>query len=622
MGRVLEHPPRRAVCRDSATVACRGQELGPAARGEEAGDAGHGRHRVRNVFEHVNAIGQVHGFDATDVESFDRARVQIPGRQDDLIDGNVQLIRVGAGDRGALVVEAAQQGAGPEPDLEDGGRFTGANQRPVGEGESGRVKVRLATIRMLAMGGGRKGEVADEMAAGDALIEGAAPIEMVATQRGIANLTSASVDRLCYRLVTHGATLAAGTPGAPGPGAADGVGFVSGDSTGGVRAPMRILYFTWRDQEHPEAGGSEVFVERTAQILTERGHEVTLFTALFKGGRPHDRHGRVDVVRRGGRFTVYGQGMRFLRAHAADFDVVIDVQNGVPFWSPLTRTRPVVIIVHHIHREVWRTIFGPYLGAFGWLLESRVAPVVYRRARYVTVSKATMAELTELGVDADRTALIYSGNDQPDNLADFARVPRSTQPSIAVLGRLVPHKQVELAIDVVADLSALHPDLVLDVIGTGYWHDEIAAHAQARGVGDRVRMHGFVDDDTKHRLLASSWLALMPSRKEGWGLTIVEAGLHGTPAIAFADSGGPTESIIDGETGLIAANVTQMRAQVQALLADAPERERLGSNAREYARTFEWSNTAEKLEQVLYQAISDREAISDPSHVEAISTGS
>ena len=91
-----------------------------------------------------------------------------------------------------------------------------------------------------------------------------------------------------------------------------------------------------------------------------------------------------------------------------------------------------------------------------------------------------MAELTELGVDADRTALIYSGNDQPDNLADFARVPRSTQPSIAVLGRLVPHKQVELAIDVVADLSAIHPDLVLDVIGTGYWHDEIAAHAQAR----------------------------------------------------------------------------------------------------------------------------------------------
>ena len=230
--------------------------------------------------------------------------------------------------------------------------------------------------------------------------------------------------------------------------------------------------------------------------------------------------------------------------------------------------------------------------------------------------------MTELGVDADRTALIYSGNDQPDNLADFARVPRSTQPSIAVLGRLVSHKQVELAIDVVADLSALHPDLVLDVIGTGYWHDEIAAHAQARGVGDRVRMHGFVDDDTKHRLLASSWLVLMPSRKEGWGLTIVEAGLHGTPAIAFADSGGPTESIIDGETGLIAANVTQMRAQVQALLADAPERERLGSNAREYARTFEWSNTAEKLEQVLYQAISDREAISDPSHVEAISTES
>ena len=363
--------------------------------------------------------------------------------------------------------------------------------------------------------------------------------------------------------------------------------------------PLRVLYLSWRDRENPEAGGSETFVERTSEVLTELGNEVTLFTSAFPGSEPETRHGDVRVIRRGGRFTCYLRGLAHVARHSGSYDVVIDVQNGVPFWSPLTARIPVVNLVHHVHRDQWSAIFGRRIARFGWFLESGVAPRIYRRSRYVTVSQATRSDLADLGVAPERVDLVYSGNDLPPRLDGYRGVPRTEHPSITVLGRLVPHKQVEIAIDIVADLAAEHPDLQLDIVGTGYWHDALTEHADLRGVADRVHFHGFVDDETKHTILARSWLLLMPSHKEGWGLTIVEAGLHGTPALAFAHAGGPSESIMHGLTGVLCHDVRDMREQVRSLLSDHAARHSLGEAARQHARSFDWHTSGRRLEATL-----------------------
>lgn len=360
--------------------------------------------------------------------------------------------------------------------------------------------------------------------------------------------------------------------------------------------PLRILYLSWRDREHPEAGGSETFVERTAEILAEHGHQVTLFTARFPGAAETTWHDRVRVVRGGGRFGVYAHALRHLARHRDNYDLVLDVQNGVPFWSPLLARVPVVNIVHHVHRDQWPMVLGKQLGAVGWFLESRVAPWAYRRSDYVTVSEATRSDLAELGIARDRVSVVYSGNDQPADLDSYAEVPRTAEPSLMVLGRLVPHKHNEVAIDVVAALAERYPTLQLHIVGSGYWEEALRAHAQSSGVGDRVNFHGFVTEAEKHRLLAESWVVLMPSQKEGWGLTIVEAGLHATPAIAFAYAGGVTESIVAGETGLLAADVPELVAQVDALLADNHLRGKYGANARRHARSFSWERTGTELE--------------------------
>jgi glycosyltransferase involved in cell wall biosynthesis len=353
-------------------------------------------------------------------------------------------------------------------------------------------------------------------------------------------------------------------------------------------AGLRVLLLNWRDSGHPEGGGAENVLERMAAGLRERGHLVEVHCAHYPGAPVTEVVDGVRYVRRGGRYTVYLRTALGLLRRRRAWDIVVDVQNGVPFWAPLFTRAPVVNMTHHLHREQWQVIFGRRLGRVGWWLESRVAPAVYRRCRYVTVSEATRADLASLGVEPDRVGVVYSGIDAPILPLDAAAWPRSPAPSLVVLGRLVPHKQVEVALAALALLRARWPELTLTVVGQGYWESPLRAEAERLGVVGAVRFTGHVDDVTKHRLLAEAWLHLMPSVKEGWGLVVVESAAHGTPTVAFRSAGGPRESIVDGVTGLLVDDEDDFAAAVGRLLADDPLRGRLGRAARAWADRFSW----------------------------------
>jgi glycosyltransferase involved in cell wall biosynthesis len=355
---------------------------------------------------------------------------------------------------------------------------------------------------------------------------------------------------------------------------------------------LRVLLLNWRDSGHPEGGGAESFCERVASGLADLGHDVTVRCAGYPGAVPDEVVDGVAYVRRGGRFTVYPRAALALARRRRAFDVVLDVQNGMPFWSPLFTRARVVNVTHHLHREQWSAVFGPHLGRVGWWLESRVAPRVYQRCRYLTVSEATRADLLSVGVAGERVGVVYSGLDAPVLPVDSAAWPRSPQPSVVVLGRLVPHKRVELAMDAVAAI----PGATLTVVGHGYWEPQLRSYAERIGVRDSVTFAGFVDDVTKHRLLASAWVHALPSVKEGWSLAVVESAAHGTPTVAFRSAGGPTESVRDGETGLLVDDTAEFGQALHRLLTDAPLRDGMARAARTHAARFSWPATAAVVE--------------------------
>jgi glycosyltransferase involved in cell wall biosynthesis len=366
----------------------------------------------------------------------------------------------------------------------------------------------------------------------------------------------------------------------------------------GMSAGRHVVVFNWRDTRHPLGGGSETYIENIAEQLCARGHRMTIVCAHYRGAARRETRGSVEFVRRGGRLTVYAWAALLYIAGALGIgplsrrrrgrpDVIIDVGNGLPFLSPLYARVPVIELVHHVHREQWPVVMGPAMARFGWWVESWLAPRVYRRCRYVTVSEASRADLVELGVDADRISVIHNGT--PPVTGE--PTPRQTRPNLVVLCRLVPHKRVEVAMRAVAALAPRWPELTLTVAGQGWWEPNLREFARELGIGDRLHFAGYVTEEAKHQLFSQAWVALTPSLKEGWGLTIVEAGARGTPTVAMAGAGGVAEAVIDGESGLLAIDEAHFIALVGQLLADDARREAMGVIAAKHAQSFTWEES-------------------------------
>lgn len=370
-------------------------------------------------------------------------------------------------------------------------------------------------------------------------------------------------------------------------------------------APVRsVLLLCWRDTGHPQGGGSETYLQRIGAQLAGAGIDVTLRTARYQGAPRRDIVDGVHVSRAGGRYTVYiwaGLAMVASRIGLGPLrhsgpDVVIDSQNGLPFLARLAFGRRVVVLVHHCHRDQW-PVAGRVLGRFGWFVESWLSPRLHRHNQYVTVSLPSVRDLTDLGVDANRVAVVRNGLDEapPDTLTG----ERSATPRAVVLSRLVPHKQIEDALDAVAVLRTRIPDLHLDVIGGGWWRDRLVRRAEQLGIGDAVTFHGHVDDVTKHAVVQRCWVHLLPSVKEGWGLAVIEAAQHGVPTIGYRRAGGLTDSVVDGVTGLLVDSHDELVDRFEQLLSDRVLRDELGAKAAARSREFSWPQSASAMRTVL-----------------------
>lgn len=372
------------------------------------------------------------------------------------------------------------------------------------------------------------------------------------------------------------------------------------------RTGRRVLCLNWRDTRHPEGGGSERYIEQIAEGLAGLGDEVTIFCAAHPRAPRDETVNRVRFRRRGGRLTVYLRALWYVLRHRAD--VVIDVQNGMPFFSVLLARCPVIVLVHHVHREQWRVVLPAPLARFGWWIESWLTPRIYRNCQYVTVSEVTRRELIGLGVTPDRITVVPNGTSPiPPAIVGGTSLPGqrsvvssgSSEPRLVTVGRLVPHKRVEHAIETLHRLSSRWPTLRLDVVGEGWWSDRLVAYARERGVADRVTMHGYVAEQTKNELLAGAWLHLCPSLKEGWGLVVMEAAAHGVPTVAYRYAGGLAESVVHGATGLLADTTEEFTEAVSRLLADHRARSTMGEAARQRAFTFTWANSVKAFDSLL-----------------------
>ena len=371
-----------------------------------------------------------------------------------------------------------------------------------------------------------------------------------------------------------------------------------------MSALRSVLLLCWRDTGHPQGGGSEAYLQRIGAQLAASGVDVTLRTARYRGAPRREVVDGVRISRSGGRYTVYVWALLAMAAARVGLgplrgvrpDVVVDAQNGLPFCARLLYGRRVVVLVHHCHREQW-PVAGPLFSRLGWFVESWLSPRLHRRNQYLTVSLPSARDLVALGVDNERIAVVRNGLDEAP--AQSMTGPRSAVPRVVVLSRLVPHKQIEDALQTVAELLPAVPELHLDIVGDGWWRRRLVEHVATLGISDAVTFHGHVDDVTKHHVLQGAWVHVLPSRKEGWGLAVVEAAQHRVPTIGYRSSGGLSDSIVDGVTGILVDSRAELVDRLEELLSDPVLRDQLGVKAQARSGEFSWAQSAEAMHGVL-----------------------
>lgn len=374
---------------------------------------------------------------------------------------------------------------------------------------------------------------------------------------------------------------------------------------------MKIAVLNWRDSTHPEAGGAELYCESVARELVASGHDVTLVTSRSPSTAAREQRDGYRIVRRGGRFTLYPWVLLWLLRHRHRVEGVIDSQNGIPFFSPLVVRRrvPVVLLMHHVHQDQFALYFGPIMARVGRWLESTAARRVYGRRAVAAVSPSTRA--------AVRTRLRLRG---PVHLAPCGLsavtapsvTSRSAAPRVVCVGRLVPHKRLDLLLDALPAVLVGAPGLTVDLVGDGQDRDALAAQASRLGLGGVVTLHGRVSDAERDALLAAAWLTVNPTQGEGWGLSVLEANQVGVPAVAFSVEG-LRDSVLPGETGWLVdeggpagrtARVERLAETVSAALAelaDPAPAARLRRATTAWAAGFRWDRTAGTLTDLLGQ---------------------
>ncbi|HEX9006332.1 MAG TPA: glycosyltransferase family 4 protein [Bacteroidota bacterium] len=371
---------------------------------------------------------------------------------------------------------------------------------------------------------------------------------------------------------------------------------------------MNILVINWQDLRNPQAGGAEVQFQQVFSRLAAAGHGVTLLCSSFPDAPPEETLGGVRVLRRGARpvFNYLVPGLYARLTRRERFDVVVDDMNKVPFFTPLFVREPLCGLVHHLFgRSIYREV-GPLTSSYVYAME-RAALSLYRRRGipFMVVSPSTREDMLASGFAERNLCVVPLAVDHA--LFRPTGVPRSTRPLLGYVGRLKRYKSIDHLIASLPAVRQAVPDAGLVIIGEGDDRGRLERLVGQLGLAGAVEFAGFVPEEEKVRRLQEIWCMVMPSSKEGWGLTVTEANACGTPAVA-SNVPGLRDAVIDGETGLLYpyGDVGALARCAVAILSDSSVRDRMAARAVEFAARFTWEESAERTSAFLSAIIRDR----------------
>ena len=366
----------------------------------------------------------------------------------------------------------------------------------------------------------------------------------------------------------------------------------------------RFVAVNWRDLKNPDAGGAEVHLHEVLKRLAADGHEVTYFVSNFTGGEPEDRYDGIRVVRKGrwynANYVIPFHVRAFLRKHPCD--LVIEDINKIPFFLPaFVRTKVLAVVPHLFGETVFRET-NPLFAAYVYLWE-RLIPLVYRRCRFVVISRSTKLDLMERGIREDRIEVVLCGLDH-DTYRVIQGIERFDEPTLVHFGRVRKYKSIDIVIKAFALIREKLPSARLMVIGEGPERKGLVRMADAMRLGGAVDFLGAISTPELVGHLNRCHLFVNASPKEGWGLTVIEANACGVPVVASRRPG-LQDSVKDGETGYLVeyGDVHAFADRALELRTDGEKWRKMSRNAIDWARSLTWEQTGRRMTEIFMDEI-------------------
>lgn len=364
----------------------------------------------------------------------------------------------------------------------------------------------------------------------------------------------------------------------------------------------RILVLNERDPVNPMTGGAETHVFEIFQRLAARGHDVTLLAASFPGAAREEIVQGVRVKRLANRYVYYALVPWAARREARrGRDVVVDVLNKLPYFSPWFVPLPCLAIVHHLFGDTaFRQVPFP-IAAVSWLLE-KLIPFAYRRVPVLAISPSTRDDLVSRGLARETIRVVPPGIDRATHQASDDGLAR--EPIVLWIGRLEPYKRADVVIDAMKEVCRAVPAATLVIVGAGSARASLEARAEQQDLRDVVRFTGFVSEQEKIEWICRASVLVQTSEKEGWGMTVIEANVCNTVAVA-SDVPGLRDSVRDGTTGVLFryGDVAGLASVLVRVLGDRALRSTLLDGGRRWGERFTWDEVAEDTERLLEEAI-------------------
>jgi glycosyltransferase involved in cell wall biosynthesis len=360
-------------------------------------------------------------------------------------------------------------------------------------------------------------------------------------------------------------------------------------------------------------GGAERWYRNLGERLAADGHHVTYLTLRQWKPGEHPEVSGVRVVTAGPRMELYAEGGRrrilpplvfgagvlwHLLRHGRRYDVVHTA--SFPYFSllaaavtrPLRRFRLVVDWHELWSRDYWLEYLGPVGGRVGYLVQALCLRVPQRAFCF---SRLHERRLRKGRVNGELTLLEgeYAGSLEP-------RQPAPAQPVVVFAGRHIPEKRVPALVPALALARERIPELRGEILGDGPDRDEVLRLRSEHGLDGALDVPGRVDADRVEAALARALCMVLPSRREGYGLVVVEAAAQGTPSVVVAgEDNAATDLVSEGENGYLASSAApeDLAAAIERVHAEGHDlRERTTAWFRSNAERL---SLASSLEQVV-----------------------